>query len=117
MISATMSMLYSSDPSENVLCSNDSSANCAPCVWTNLSAPPASILDSIPVSEDPRTQVLRIYSYGMALPTICGLGIIGNIFNLIVLTRKNMRGTAYIYMRVSQLSLKAEHTAKQSKEP
>ncbi|XP_044766502.1 probable G-protein coupled receptor B0563.6 [Coccinella septempunctata] len=49
--------------------------------------------------EDPRTDVLRRYCYGVALPSICLLGIIGNIFNLIVLTRRNMRGTAYIYMR------------------
>ncbi|KAL1516703.1 hypothetical protein ABEB36_000580 [Hypothenemus hampei] len=56
----------------------------------------------IPVSEDPRTETLRMYSYGVALPSICLLGIVGNIFNLVVLTRKNMRGTAYIYMRGSK---------------
>lgn len=57
------------------------------------------VSDAISTSEDPRTEVLRRYSYGIALPSICLLGIIGNIFNLVVLTRKNMRGTAYIYMR------------------
>ncbi|XP_060519674.1 probable G-protein coupled receptor B0563.6 [Cylas formicarius] len=97
---AIMSMLYSSEtPSWNLLCYNESSTDCAPCVWTNLSALPASISDAIPASEDPRIENLRRYSYGVALPSICLLGIIGNIFNLIVLTRKNMRGTAYIYMR------------------
>lgn len=49
--------------------------------------------------EDPRTPILRRISYGIVLPTICCFGIIGNILNLIVLTRRNMRGTAYIYMR------------------
>jgi len=49
--------------------------------------------------EDPRTPTLRRVSYGIVLPTICCLGIIGNILNLIVLTRRNMRGTAYVYMR------------------
>ncbi|TMW52154.1 hypothetical protein DOY81_002789 [Sarcophaga bullata] len=50
-------------------------------------------------NEDPRTEALREYSYGIILPIICALGIIGNVLNLIVLTRRNMRGTAYIYMR------------------
>ncbi|XP_055371328.1 probable G-protein coupled receptor B0563.6 [Condylostylus longicornis] len=49
--------------------------------------------------EDPRTEALREFSYGIILPIICALGIIGNVLNLIVLTRRNMRGTAYIYMR------------------
>ncbi|XP_030080125.1 probable G-protein coupled receptor B0563.6 isoform X3 [Drosophila hydei] len=49
--------------------------------------------------EDPRTEALREYCYGIILPIICALGIIGNVLNLIVLTRRNMRGTAYIYMR------------------
>lgn len=49
--------------------------------------------------EDPRTESLREYCYGLMLPIICALGIIGNVLNLIVLTRRNMRGTAYIYMR------------------
>ncbi|KYN01262.1 hypothetical protein ALC62_07881 [Cyphomyrmex costatus] len=51
--------------------------------------------------EDPRTPTLRRVSYGIVLPTICCLGIIGNILNLVVLTRRNMRGTAYVYMRVA----------------
>uniref|UniRef100_A0A1A9X5I9 G-protein coupled receptors family 1 profile domain-containing protein n=1 Tax=Glossina brevipalpis TaxID=37001 RepID=A0A1A9X5I9_9MUSC len=52
-------------------------------------------------NEDPRTEILRQYSYGIILPIICALGIIGNVLNLVVLTRRNMRGTAYIYMRGS----------------
>lgn len=51
------------------------------------------------IPEDPRTEILRRYSYGIILPTICFFGIVGNILNLVVLTRRNMRGTAYIYMR------------------
>lgn len=50
-------------------------------------------------NEDSRIPPLRQISYGIVIPTICCLGIIGNILNLVVLTRRNMRGTAYIYMR------------------
>ncbi|KOX78451.1 hypothetical protein WN51_07858 [Melipona quadrifasciata] len=49
--------------------------------------------------EDPRTPSLRRISYGIILPTICCFGIVGNVLNLLVLTRRNMRGIAYIYMR------------------
>ncbi len=42
---------------------------------------------------------LKYYSYGIALPAICVLGIIGNVLNLVVLTRPTMRGPAYVYMR------------------
>lgn len=55
--------------------------------------------EDLEVLEDPRTPTLRRVSYGIVLPAICCLGIIGNILNLVVLTRRNMRGTAYIYMR------------------
>ncbi|EDV95168.1 GH17794 [Drosophila grimshawi] len=50
-------------------------------------------------AEDPRTELLRQYCYGYFLPFICASGIIGNVLNLIVLTRRNMRGPSYIYMR------------------
>jgi hypothetical protein len=33
------------------------------------------------------------------MPAICCLGVVGNILNLVVLTRRNMKGIAYIYMR------------------
>ncbi|EFN65952.1 Probable G-protein coupled receptor B0563.6 [Camponotus floridanus] len=55
--------------------------------------------EDLDMLEDPRTPTLRRISYGIVLPTICCFGIIGNILNLVVLTRRNMRGTAYIYMR------------------
>ena len=51
------------------------------------------------ILEDPRTASLTRISYGIVMPIICCLGIIGNVLNLVVLTRRNMRGTAYIYMR------------------
>ena len=53
-------------------------------------------------SEFNRTEVMRrlkYYSYGITLPAICFLGIVGNILNLVVLTRPTMRGPAYVYMR------------------
>lgn len=93
-----MSLLYSNDyPYSMTPCVNDSISDCLLCTWHNLSSD--SIFGTILTSEDPRIETLRRYSYGFALPSICLLGIIGNIFNLIVLTRRNMRGTAYIYMR------------------
>ncbi|XP_026673231.1 probable G-protein coupled receptor B0563.6 [Ceratina calcarata] len=60
--------------------------------------------EDVEVLEDPRITMLRRISYGIVLPTICCLGIVGNVLNLIVLTRRNMRGTAYIYMRGNVLS-------------
>ena len=57
------------------------------------------LLEDLEVPEDPRTSSLRRISYGIILPTICCFGIVGNVLNLLVLTRRNMRGTAYIYMR------------------
>ena len=56
-------------------------------------------LSEFEVPEDPRINYLRTISYGFVLPIICFFGIIGNILNLIVLTRRNMQGTAYVYMR------------------
>lgn len=49
--------------------------------------------------EDPRITALKQAAYGIALPAICILGVVGNLLNLVVLTRRNMKGTAYIYMR------------------
>lgn len=78
--------IYFSESPGHVLCSNGS---CAYCPWTNGTS----------WTEEPRTALLRLYAYGITLPTICSLGIVGNVLNLVVLTRRNMRGTAYIYMR------------------
>jgi hypothetical protein len=58
--------------------------------------------------EDPRTENLRKLSYGIILPIICALGILGNVLNLVVLTRRNMRGTAYIYMRGNFKDIKSQ---------
>lgn len=55
--------------------------------------------DALEIQEDPRINYLRRIIYGIIMPMICFLGIIGNILNLIVLTRRNMQGAAYIYMR------------------
>lgn len=87
-----MSLLYAGDPSMGhpIPCWNVTGTEC------NLCPPNGSL--HMPV-EDARIEVLRRYSYGVALPAICLLGIVGNILNLVVLTRRNMRGTAYIYMR------------------
>ncbi|GLV45633.1 uncharacterized protein CBL_02652 [Carabus blaptoides fortunei] len=80
-----MSLMYTSESSGRI------------CPFSGLNR--SVDLDTLLDSEDPRTEALRRYSYGVVLPTICCFGIVGNILNLVVLTRKNMRGTAYIYMR------------------
>lgn len=56
---------------------------------------------NLEIYEDPRINILRKISYGFVMPVICFFGIIGNILNLIVLTRRsyNVQGTAYVYMR------------------
>jgi hypothetical protein len=38
-------------------------------------------------------------TYGILIPSIIALGIVGNVLNLLVLNQPNMKGTAYIYMR------------------
>lgn len=86
-LSVNMSLLYSIESPGRM---------CHPNMNNNTSA---SDLDQMFGKEDARTEALRRYSYGIVLPAICCLGIIGNVLNLVVLTRKNMRGTAYIYMR------------------
>jgi len=53
--------------------------------------------------EEDETQMaindVKYITYGILWPTICVLGILGNVLNLIVLSQPNMKGTAYIYMR------------------
>lgn len=51
------------------------------------------------VSNELTIEDVKYFTYGILWPTICGLGIIGNVLNLIVLNQPNMKGTAYIYMR------------------
>ncbi|CAH1161881.1 unnamed protein product [Phyllotreta striolata] len=95
-----MSLLYLSESGAQSLCLNDSTTECLPCNFNNGTSTAFFLSDDQPdLNEDPRIETLRRYSYAFALPSICFLGIIGNIFNLIVLTRRNMRGPAYIYMR------------------
>lgn len=38
-------------------------------------------------------------AYGVILPILVAFGVLGDILNLVVLTRPNMKGVAYIYMR------------------
>ncbi|XP_076045707.1 uncharacterized protein LOC143027947 [Oratosquilla oratoria] len=42
---------------------------------------------------------VKFLAYGVIMPILVGLGLLGDIFNLIVLTRPNMTGVAYVYMR------------------
>ena len=63
------------------------------------STPPNATSLALQNPDDSRDEILRRYSYGVAMPAICCLGVLGNILNLVVLTRRNMKGIAYIYMR------------------
>ena len=103
----------SHDPAEVSICEmwnemNDLVGETDRCEWddgitmnaTSAENPRICLLpEDLEVLEDPRTTSLRRISYGIILPTICCFGIVGNVLNLLVLTRRNMRGTAYIYMR------------------
>ncbi|CAG7719193.1 unnamed protein product [Allacma fusca] len=51
---------------------------------------------------DPDIEGVKYVTYGVLMPAICALGIVGNVLNLIVLNQPNMKGTAYVYMRVHQ---------------
>jgi hypothetical protein len=64
---------------------------------------PNSTSPAPPTAEDARDETLRRYAYGIAMPAICVLGVVGNLLNLVVLTRRNMKGTAYTYMRGNRI--------------
>ena len=49
--------------------------------------------------EEERIEILKYYAYGVAMPIVCCLGILGNSLNLLVLTRSNMKAHSYNYMR------------------
>ena len=66
---------------------------------SDCSTSPNSTSPALQDPDDPRDETLRRYSYGVAMPAICCLGVLGNILNLVVLTRRNMKGIAYVYMR------------------
>ena len=42
---------------------------------------------------------MKWLAYGVILPVLVALGVMGDVLNLVVLTRPNMKGVAYIYMR------------------
>lgn len=42
---------------------------------------------------------MKYVAYGVVLPVLVCLGVLGDVLNLVVLTRPNMTGVAYIYMR------------------
>ncbi|XP_071536083.1 probable G-protein coupled receptor B0563.6 [Panulirus ornatus] len=42
---------------------------------------------------------VKYVAYGILLPVLVCLGVLGDLLNLVVLTRPNMTGVAYVYMR------------------
>ena len=54
--------------------------------------------------EDVLRMTIAIIAYTRVLSVVICIGVIGNILNIIVLTRKNMKSMGYIYLRVLALS-------------
>ncbi|GFT76622.1 probable G-protein coupled receptor AH9.1 [Nephila pilipes] len=52
------------------------------------------------IQNIPNEQVdrLKFIAYGIICPVIIGLGILGNITNLVVLTRSNLKGITFVYL-------------------
>lgn len=50
-------------------------------------------------SSPPDIQQVKYIAYGIVMPVLVCLGVFGDILNLVVLTRPNMTGVAYVYMR------------------
>lgn len=87
---------------------NWASASAAAVTQPSILSPPGgghhhrhqvTVAETLHKQEGDEMHRLKYYSYGIALPTICVLGIVGNVLNLVVLTRPTMRGPAYVYMR------------------
>lgn len=62
-------------------------------IYNNSVIAPELELDGLSIQD------VKYLTYGIIWPSICALGIVGNVLNLIVLNQPNMKGTAYIYMR------------------
>lgn len=54
---------------------------------------------SHPSPNDIEIQNVKYYIYGILLPVVCAVGIVGNVFNLVVLSQPNMSGAAFVYMK------------------
>ncbi|XP_047471903.1 probable G-protein coupled receptor B0563.6 [Penaeus chinensis] len=50
-------------------------------------------------TASPSIEQVKYVAYGIAMPVLVALGVLGDILNLVVLTRPNMTGVAYVYMR------------------
>ena len=50
-------------------------------------------------TEETEIGKLKYYTYGIVIPGVIFMGIIGNIISFVVLNHQNMKGTAYIYMK------------------
>ncbi|CAM1324283.1 Uncharacterised protein g8630 [Pycnogonum litorale] len=54
--------------------------------------------------ESCNVDCMKAYAYRMIAPIVIGVGILGNILNLIVLTRPNLKGVTYIYLQWLSIS-------------
>lgn len=72
----------------------------------NISFSPSASLSSKPITPtDPETvqlkmqiDTLKFIAYGVVSFVIIALGIIGNVINLMVLTRPNLKGVTFVYL-------------------
>lgn len=51
------------------------------------------------ITESAEIRRVKFYSYAIVMPCVILLGVVGNIASFIALTKQNMKGTAYIYMK------------------
>uniref|UniRef100_A0A0P4W9T5 G-protein coupled receptors family 1 profile domain-containing protein n=2 Tax=Scylla olivacea TaxID=85551 RepID=A0A0P4W9T5_SCYOL len=56
--------------------------------------------DRYPATPTPRdVYQVKFVAYGVVMPVLVCVGVLGDLLNLVVLTRPNMTGVAYVYMR------------------
>ena len=80
-------VLFTMNWGSNVSCRTD---------WGNFSA---DYIENCGHSNDEDIVSMVTYTYAIIMPSIIGCGIIGNVTNLIVLTRRRLQGVSYLYLR------------------
>lgn len=66
--------------------------------FSNESQQPQYFLDPGTVVLKLQIDTLKFVAYGVVSFVIIGLGIIGNLINLVVLTRPNLKGVTFVYL-------------------
>lgn len=69
-----------------------------PNLFSNESQQPQRPLDPNTAALKLQIDTLKFVAYGVVSFVIIGLGIIGNLINLVVLTRPNLKGVTFVYL-------------------